>query len=72
MERVCGDERLVRTLGAVDPAYRAWCTDLAGECAALRPDVVHAWLDHANIWAGIAARTDWRGEWLIFWAALQR
>jgi glycosyltransferase involved in cell wall biosynthesis len=55
MERVCGNERLVRTLGAVDPTYRAWCTDLAGECAALRPDVVHAWLDHANIWAGIAA-----------------
>lgn len=55
MARVCGEERLVRTLGAVDPAYRAWCVDLAGECAARRPDVVHAWLDHANIWAGIAA-----------------
>ena len=52
---LCRDARLLRTLGAVDPAYRAWCVDLAGEIAARRPEVVHAWLDHANVWAGIAA-----------------
>ena len=53
--RLCADERLLRTLGAIDPAYRAWCVDLAGEIAARKPSVVHAWLDHANVWAGIAA-----------------
>ncbi|MEY3026760.1 MAG: hypothetical protein RLZZ238_1657 [Planctomycetota bacterium] len=55
LARVSRDERLVRVLGSVDPSYRAWCVDLAGEFLARSPDLVHAWLDHANIWAGIAA-----------------
>lgn len=36
-------------------AYQAWVVELAGEFVRLRPNVVHAWLDHTNIWAGIAA-----------------
>ncbi len=35
--------------------YRAWVVELAGEFLRLQPDVVHAWLDHTNMWAGIAA-----------------
>lgn len=35
--------------------YRAWVVELAGEFLRLRPNVVHAWLDHPNMWAGIAA-----------------
>ena len=49
------DARLARVLGAIDTQYRAWCADLAGEFLATHPDVVHSWLDHANVWAGIAA-----------------
>lgn len=49
------EPRLNGVLAAIDPAYRAWCVDLAGEFLATQPDIVHAWLDHANIWAGIAA-----------------
>jgi len=49
------DGRLSKLLQNLPPAYRAWCADLAGEILRLRPDVVHAWLDQANIFAGIAS-----------------
>jgi len=42
-------------LSLIPLSYRDWCVDLAGEFLRARPDVVHAWLDHANMWAGIAA-----------------
>ena len=42
-------------LSLIPLGYRDWCVDLAGEFLRARPDVVHAWLDHANMWAGIAA-----------------
>jgi glycosyltransferase involved in cell wall biosynthesis len=29
--------------------------ELVGEFVTHRPDIVHAWLDHTNIWAGVAA-----------------
>jgi len=40
---------------AMPMALRPYATDLAGEFLALQPAVVHAWLDHANICAGVAA-----------------
>lgn len=36
-------------------ALRPRVTDLAGEFLVRRPDVLHCWLDHTNIWAGVAA-----------------
>ena len=49
------DGELRRLLLAIDPRYRGWCVDLAAEFVRMQPDIVHAWLDHANIWGGIAA-----------------
>jgi glycosyltransferase involved in cell wall biosynthesis len=49
------DTDMQRRLLAVDPAYRPWVIELACEFVRLKPDVVHAWLDHANIWGAIAA-----------------
>jgi len=49
------DKGMQRRLIAVDPAYRPWVIELACEFVRLKPDVVHAWLDHANIWSAIAA-----------------
>ena len=38
------------------PGYlRPYVVEMAGEFLSLRPDCVHAWLDHQNIWSGIAA-----------------
>ncbi len=54
-EGVRNDADFQRRLAAVDPSYRAYVTELACEFRRLQPDVVHAWLDHANIWSGIAA-----------------
>ena len=42
-------------LRAMPMSLRPYATDLAGEFIAMRPDAVHAWLDHANICAGVAA-----------------
>ncbi len=42
-------------LAPLPEVYRAWVVELAGEFIRLKPDVVHAWLDHTNMWAGIAA-----------------
>lgn len=43
------------TLALMPSVLRPWSIDLAGEFLARRPDVVHAWLDHTNVCAGIAA-----------------
>jgi len=53
--RFAQDEQLRRRLMAIPLALRPYATDLAGEFLASEPDVVQAWLDHANICAGVAA-----------------
>ncbi len=54
-DALCIDHDFQRRLGLVDPRYQAYVTELACEFRRLQPDVVHAWLDHANVWSGIAA-----------------
>lgn len=49
------DRDLRLRLRAVPAVLRPNVVDLAGEFLRSRPAVVHAWLDHANIVAGIAA-----------------
>lgn len=36
-------------------ALRPRVTDLAGELLVRRPDILHCWLDHTNLWGGAAA-----------------
>lgn len=36
-------------------ALRPRVTDLAGELLVREPDILHCWLDHTNLWAGVAA-----------------
>lgn len=55
MERLRRDANLRVALRALGPTLRPNVSDLVGEILASQPDVVHAWLDHANITAGIAA-----------------
>lgn len=54
-EHLRRDERLRFALRAVGSSLRPNVADLVGEFLASKPDVVHAWLDHANIAGGIAA-----------------
>ena len=49
------DRRLVARLASLPPVIRAHVAAMAGELLRLRPDCVHAWLDHQNIWSGVAA-----------------
>jgi glycosyltransferase involved in cell wall biosynthesis len=49
------DRKLVARLAALPPAIRAHVAAMAGELLRLKPDCVHAWLDHQNIWSGVAA-----------------
>lgn len=53
--RLARDSRLRARGRSIPPFLRPRATDLFGEFLARRPDVVHAWLDHTNIWAGVAA-----------------
>lgn len=55
--RIRSDKALRSRLHAVPAVLRPNVTDLAGEFLRAEPEVVHAWLDHANIVAGIAALT---------------
>lgn len=49
-------ESSLRAAGASIPALlRPRCADLFGEMVARRPHVAHCWLDHTNIWGGVAA-----------------
>lgn len=54
-ETIRTDADLRRRLRLVPALLRPQVVDLAGEFLHSRPRVVHAWLDHANILAGIAA-----------------
>ncbi len=49
------DHDLAHRISALDPAYRQQVHELTLEFLRLEPDVVHTWLDHANIWGAIAA-----------------
>jgi glycosyltransferase involved in cell wall biosynthesis len=49
------DRKLVARLAALPPVIRAHVAAMAGELLRLKPDCVHAWLDHQNIWSGVAA-----------------
>lgn len=49
------DRALVARLAALPPVIRAHVAAMAGELLRLKPDCVHAWLDHQNIWSGVAA-----------------
>jgi glycosyltransferase involved in cell wall biosynthesis len=40
---------------AIPALLRPRCSDLFGEFVARRPHLVHCWLDHTNIWGGVAA-----------------
>jgi len=47
--------QLLHAAKAIPPLLRPRCGDLFGEFVARRPHVVHCWLDHTNIWGGVAA-----------------
>ncbi len=53
--RIHADRSVRSCLAALSPVYRQQVTELTRDFVRLQPDVVHAWLDHANIWGGIAA-----------------
>jgi glycosyltransferase involved in cell wall biosynthesis len=55
LAEIRADRNLRLRLRAVPAVLRPDVSELAGEFLRSRPDVVHAWLDHANIVAGIAA-----------------
>lgn len=55
MQRLAADPRLVRAGRAIPEVLRPRCADLFGEFVVRRPHVVHCWLDHTNIWGGVAA-----------------
>ncbi|MEY3142986.1 MAG: hypothetical protein RLY21_1479 [Planctomycetota bacterium] len=49
------DRKLAARLTSLPPVIRAHVVAMAGELLRLKPDCVHAWLDHQNIWSGVAA-----------------
>jgi glycosyltransferase involved in cell wall biosynthesis len=49
------DRVLAQRLSDLPDAIRPWVVQMAGEFLRLKPDCVHAWLDHQNIWSGVAA-----------------
>ena len=50
-----GERTLKEQLAALPYYIRPHVADMAAEFIRLKPDCVHAWLDHQNIWSGIAA-----------------
>ena len=55
LERICADSALHERFRALPLPIRHDVVDLAGEFLRARPRVVHAWMDHANVTAGLAA-----------------
>jgi len=49
------DQALAKRLRDLPAPIRGHAVHMAGEFLRLRPDCVHAWLDHQNIWSGVAA-----------------
>jgi glycosyltransferase involved in cell wall biosynthesis len=46
---------IVQAIKAMPFSFNAWVLDLWVELSLLRPRVAHLWLDHPNIWGGVAA-----------------
>lgn len=48
--------KLWESFRSIPRFLRARVADAAGEFLVMRPQIVHCWLDHTNLWGGIAAR----------------
>jgi glycosyltransferase involved in cell wall biosynthesis len=46
---------IVQAIKALPPSFNAWVLDLWVDLSIEKPDVAHMWLDHLNIWGGLAA-----------------
>ncbi len=55
MELIRRNFEIVQAIKAMPFSFNAWVLDLWVELSLLRPTVAHCWLDHSNIWAGVAA-----------------
>lgn len=55
LARIRGDRALRRRIFAIPLELGHEPVEIAGEFLDLEPDIVHAWLDHTNIFAGAAA-----------------
>ena len=55
LARFASDTALADRLRSLPAYLRPYVNEMAGEFLSLRPDCVHAWLDHQNIWSGVAA-----------------
>ncbi len=55
LDRLRRDKVLRERLLSLPGYLRPYVNEMAGEFLSLRPDCVHAWLDHQNIWSGVAA-----------------
>ncbi|MFN9078459.1 MAG: glycosyltransferase [bacterium] len=55
LERICSDTVLHERFRSLPLPIRHDVVDLAGEFMRARPRTVHAWMDHANVTAGLAA-----------------
>lgn len=55
LDRLRRDKALRERLLSLPGYLRPYVNEMAGEFLNLRPDCVHAWLDHQNIWSGVAA-----------------
>ena len=42
-------------LAAIPQEFCPWTIDILGELLVAPPDVFHSWLDHPNVWGGVAA-----------------
>jgi glycosyltransferase involved in cell wall biosynthesis len=55
LARLRADRALADRLASLPSYLRPYVVEMAGEFLSLRPDCVHAWLDHQNVWSGVAA-----------------
>ncbi len=55
MPLLAANEDTVEFILGMHPAVRYWVLYLWIEFSLLRPRLVHCWLDHSNIWGGLAA-----------------
>jgi glycosyltransferase involved in cell wall biosynthesis len=46
--------RGIECLNTIPKAFLPWSVDILGELLVDPPDVLHCWLDHPNVWGGIA------------------
>lgn len=55
LEAVRPIERSLEILTELPSFFLPWTVDLFGELVTDPPDILHAWLDHTNVWGGAAA-----------------